>query len=108
VLGQIRCQAVECPGRKGEAQALRGSERGLHDGGDLLRGVRRGAPFAAPILQPGQSTLVEAVQPQVHRRGGDREARRNRLHSLALHRRPHHAGPFDQPRRCRAGVRQPL
>ncbi len=64
---------IQRPAAEGQPQALRIGQGGGDDLGALSGGVGGGTPSPGPILQAGESLVVEAMEPGVDRRPRDAE-----------------------------------
>ena len=65
LLVEVGLQPVERPTAEGQTEVLGGRQRGGDHLGALLGGVGMGSPGAGTVLEPGESPVVEAVDPDI-------------------------------------------
>jgi hypothetical protein len=96
LLVEVVSQAVERPAGKGQAQRLRVGERRGDDLGALLGRVGGRAPGPGPVLQTGEATVVEAMDPGVDGRLADAQVAGDLAGSSPVGDGEQDAGPLDE------------
>jgi hypothetical protein len=74
LLVEVGLQPVERPAAEGQTEVLGGRQCGGDHLGALLGGVGMGSPGAGTVLEPGESGVVEAMEPGVDGRARQPQA----------------------------------
>ena len=86
LLAQVGHQAVQRPRRKRQTQLGGPGQRRSNNSTALLGGINRRAPRAHVLLQPREAALVEALEPEAHRRAAQAHPGRNLRCTQAVNR----------------------
>jgi hypothetical protein len=108
LLIEVVPQPVERPGAERQAQVLRVGQGRGEDRGSLVGVVGVRAARAGAVLQGGQATFIEPVDPGRDGGPGDVQFAGDVGGRSAFGDSQDDPGPLDEPSRCGAGMGEPL
>ena len=97
LLVEVVPQAIQRPAAEGQAQLLRVGQRRGDDLGALVSGIGVGPARAGPVAQPGEASVVEAMDPGIDRGAGDAEVAGDLGRAPALGDGQEDPSPLDEP-----------